>query len=673
MAHKDLIQIRDLTRQLNDWAYRYYVLDDPSVPDSKYDSVLEELKKLESKFPEYVQPDSPTLRVGAKAREDVKKHRHIEPMLSLANAYSLDDVRQFFDRAKRFLKVGEIGSDIFFSSIVEEKMDGLAMSLTYEEGLLTTATTRGDGIEGEEVTENIRTIKEIPLRLRQDAPKKIEVRGEIFMEHEGFKNFNLAMEAKGLKTYANPRNAAAGSVRLLDSTSAAERPLHFIAYQIVGWNHKQSEVLPLLKKLGFRINENYSQIDKLDEFKKLVERYEKIRAGTTLKYDIDGLVLKIDDTKLVEKLGSIANSPRWAVAYKLSPQEALTTVESIRIQVGRTGALTPVANLAPVTVTGVTVSSATLHNEDQLRAKDVRIGDTVWIRRAGDVIPEIVRVDLEKRPRGSKEFEMPKTCPTCGTKVLRDKSTLLCPNPECPTKRVELLKHFASRGAMDIRGLGDQWLEFFFENKFIQNISDIYALKEHREKLIKIEGLGEKSVNKILDAIENSKKQSPERFLYALGIGLIGQTTAEELLAGTGSIKKLFSLEKEALMELRNVGPETAEAVYLASKNKELQEELLKLEKLGVEAMRTQVKIVREGSKEGPLAGKIFVITGTLSRPRDEIKQDLKNLGATVTDSVSKNTSYLVAGESAGSKLGKAEKLGIPILGEADLKKLLKS
>jgi len=663
-------RIDELTRQLTDWGRAYYVEDNPLVPDATYDAFLRELRELEVANPKLRAPDSPTLRVGATPKDAFRKHPHLRGMLSLANAFNLEELQDFYARAARYLGSGET----FFTSTVEEKMDGLAMSLTFEDGLLTLAATRGDGVQGEEVTENARTVRDIPLRLK-DAPKeKIEVRGEVYIDHEGFHTLNAELEKKGQKVFANPRNAAAGSLRLLDSRITAERPLRFVAYQFVAsLRLPQDEVLKQLRAWGFRINERRYLCESFKELEKLVVKYEGLRKSgkEKLDFDIDGLVVKINDIRLAEALGNIANSPRWAVAYKLAPLEALTVVEKIDVQVGRTGALTPVAHLKPVTVGGVVVARATLHNEEQIRVKDVREHDTVWIRRAGDVIPEVVRVDASKRPPNSRPFKMPAQCPVCGGVTAVEKSQTVCTNPLCRAKLVERLKHFAARGAMDIRGLGDQWIERFFEMGTMKRLPDIYRLQEKRSDLLELEGRGEKSITKLLDSIDASKTQSLPRFLYGLGIDLIGETTAADLIQATGSLEKLFSLTEEELLELPNVGGETAKTVRRAAENRDLQREIRELAKLGVVAASQKLS-VGAGRPEGPFTGLAFVITGTLDRPRDEIKAALKALGATVSDSVSKNTAYLVAGEAAGSKLEKARKLNVPVLGASDLPSLLK-
>jgi DNA ligase (NAD+) len=687
-------RVRQLSDSLRQWSHAYHSDDNPMVPDATYDAALQELQALEAEHPELRFPDSPTLRVGAAPKESLAKHSHMEPMLSLANVFGIEEVRDFYKRAARLLgekettlAALEAGGDEIYPSVVEEKMDGLAMSITYERdgkgGRLVRATTRGDGTTGEDVTDNVRTIRNVPLSIEawpSHFTDRIEVRGEIYMTHKGFARLNEELAKEGTKLFANPRNAAAGSVRLLASRTTAKRPLLFYAYQIVlepgakaDKRLSQHEKLKQLEKLGFPVNPRHEVVSSLKTLENLVERYIKLRQTGELGYDIDGLVLKIDSAEIQAKLGSIANSPRWAAAYKLPAMEALTVLESIEVQVGRTGAITPVAHLKPVNLSGVVVSRATLHNQDQIDAKDVRVGDTVWVRRAGDVIPEVVKVDLSQRPAKSRPYKLPSECPRCGTPVVREKSAVVCPSAACPAKILERLRHFCSRRAMDVRGLGDQWIEEFYEKGWLRRVSDLYRLHEHADVMRETEGLGERSVEKMLKAIEASKTQTPARLLFGLGIDLIGETTAEELINATGGIRELFKLSEEELQELPNVGPETARTLANALADPQILREIDELERLGVEGPFREVEVVKAGEATGPLGGQIFVITGTLAQGRDEIRDALKALGATVTDSVSKKTNYLVAGEKAGSKLKKAESLGVRVLGQSELDAILKN
>ncbi|HVJ65566.1 MAG TPA: NAD-dependent DNA ligase LigA [Bdellovibrionota bacterium] len=668
MANKTFQRMKQLNEQLQDWAYAYYVLDNPKVPDAEYDALFRELQALEAEHPELKVPDSVTQRVGAPARVEVAKHSHLVPMLSLANVFDFDGLDDFMGRCSRALDI-DVAK---LKWVVEEKMDGLAMSLSYQDGVLVRGTTRGDGAVGEDITPNVKTLHDVPLKLRKKIDGLVEVRGEVFMEIEDFENLNRELEVQGKKVFANPRNAAAGSVRLLDSSVTAKRPLRFFAYQIVGRELDQDQTLAELKELGFAVNSKYRLIQSLGEMHALIESYEKARREKTLfDYDIDGLVIKLNSVSQQKTAGYIANSPRWAVAYKLPAVEALTKVNEIRIQVGRTGTLTPVAELEPVRVSGVVVSRATLHNEEQLRLKDIRVGDTVWIRRAGDVIPEVVRVDLDQRPKKTVAFEMPTKCPVCSGRVEKIKSAIKCVNAACPAKLLERLIHFADRKAMDIRGLGDQLIERFVELGRITTLPDIYRLKDHRDELVQLDGLGEKSIDKLLGQIETSKKQKPERLLFALGIDHVGKATAEQLVDEVGSIPALAAMELEALSEIANVGPETARTISEYFKSKAARSELEGLRQAGLEALSGKAAKVAKKVEGGALEGQTVVITGTLSCSRDEMADLLKRHGAKVSGSVSKKTSFVLAGESAGSKLDKAVELGVPVKSETELHKLL--
>jgi DNA ligase (NAD+) len=671
MANKTFQRMKQLNEQLQDWAFSYYVLDNPKVPDSEYDLLYRELEELERQNPTLKVPDSVTQRVGALARTEVAKHTHLVPMLSLSNVFDIDGLGDFMARCSRGLDVPLE----HLKWVVEEKMDGLALSLTYENGLLVRGTTRGDGVVGEDITPNVKTLEDIPLRLRKKIDGVIEVRGEVYIETDDFEKLNRELELKGKKIFANPRNAAAGSVRLLDSAVTATRPLRFFAYQFVGQELDQEDALALLKECGFVVNPKYRVVQSQKEISELVLSYEKMRREkTTFKYDIDGLVIKLNSVQHQKTIGCIANSPRWAVAYKLPAVEALTRVNEIRIQVGRTGALTPVAELEPVRVSGVVVSRATLHNEEQLRLKDIRVGDTVWIRRAGDVIPEVVRVDLDRRAADAEPFVFPNQCPACNGQVEKIKSALKCTNVACPAKLLERLIHFSDRKAMDIRGLGDQLVERFLDLGKITKLDDIYRFKEHREELVLLEGLGEKSIDKLIDQIEASKKQKPERLLFALGIDHVGRATAEQLIEETGSIESLSQMSADELSAISNIGPETARAISEYFHSPIGLAEVASLKNAGLEALnlKNQRPQKKAGASSGVLTGMTVVITGTLSCSRDEMADLLKRHGAKVSGSVSKKTSFVLAGESAGSKLDKAVELGVPLKSESELRALLK-
>lgn len=672
MTDKARKRILELSSQIRRWNDAYYLEDNPEVPDAVFDAAVLELKALESEFPELQQPDSPTLRIGAAPRDRFTKHTHKQPMLSLQNAFSIEDLEQFYERVRKL-----IDSDRqFFDTVVEEKMDGLAVSLLYENGELKVGATRGDGTVGEDVTDNIKTIRSIPLRLSQKYD--CEVRGEVFIDRDAFRKLNERLSKQGAKVFANPRNAAAGSLRLLDSKLSSKRPLRFFAYQIFdAIERTQEDSLLLLERLGFDVNPSWKKIVNFKQLDQLVQSYIKKRQedgeSSRFAFDIDGLVIKINEPNIVRALGSVGNAPRYAIAYKLPALEAISTVEKIEVQVGRTGALTPVAHMKPTLVGGVMVSRATLHNEDQIQQKDVREGDSVWIRRAGDVIPEIVRVDLTARKPRSVPFSMPTKCPVCATQVIRVKAITICPNQQCPARVSESIKHFASRRAMDIRGLGDQLIETLIENGLIKSIADIYRLNQHRELLENIEGLGEKSVGKVLAAIEESKLQTAPRLLFALGIDHIGETVAEKLLSACPSISFLFSDEGlKACESVSGIGPEILASLARASHNEQLQRDLRELKSFGLSGLLEVNPLTQNSTRSQVLCDLVFVITGTLDRPRDEIRDYLKSHGAAVTDSVSKKTSFVIAGEAAGSKLDKAQKLGVPILGLEDLELIFK-
>jgi DNA ligase (NAD+) len=664
-VNQKLVQglILELTQKLNSWADAYYAEDNPLVPDSVYDENLKKLRELEDLHPDLKLPESPTNRVGAKVREQFQKISHKVPMLSLANVFSIDELKAFLDRAARHMGTTQPP----FPLSCEEKMDGLAISLHYKNGSFHLGATRGDGEVGEDVTENLRTIRDIPLHLKGDYPKELEVRGEVYMELKAFERLNQKLQKEGKKLFANPRNAAAGNIRRLDSSITAKMPLRFFAYQVVGMKLDQSQALQKLSSWGFKVNSNWRTFNDLQSIEKSVREYEEIRKNFSRPYEFDGLVFKVDSFELQQELGFVTNSPRWAVAYKLPAIEMLTQIQKITIQVGRTGVLTPVAHLKPVNVGGVIVQRATLHNLDQIRAKDIREGDTVWIRRAGDVIPEIVKVVKEDRPAKTPVFEMPSECPECHEKIIATKSQHKCPNNLCPAQALERLRHFASRGAMDIVGLGDEWIEEFFNNNLVKNPSDFYLLKNHRNELLEKEGLGEKSVEKILAAIEKSKKQSASRLLFGLGINHVGERIAQDLLQHAGSLLDLTQMNSEKLLSCSGIGPEIAQSVSSYFAKKEVKHEIQKLRDLELLAFNEKVERI----SDGPLSGKTFVITGTLSTERSLIKKRLEGLGAKVSESVSKKTHYLLAGENAGSKLTKARELGVQILSESDLEKLI--
>mgnify|MGYP001292085903 CR=1 FL=1 len=657
----------ELREQLNLHNYRYYVLDDPQVPDSEYDRLMRELQSLEQQFPDLIVPDSPTQRVGAQPLDGFGEVLHRMPMLSLENAFSDTEMVDFDRRVRE--RLGEVGEVIYTA---EPKLDGLAISLRYESGLLVQAATRGDGSRGEDVTHNARTIPSVPLRLLgEDWPQVLEVRGEIYMPLAGFERLNQRARVNGEKGFANPRNAAAGSLRQLDPKITAQRPLAMYCYgfgEISGGPlaATQSESIRRLADWGLRISPEMRTVEGaagcLDYYREIGKR----RAA--LDYEIDGVVFKVDSLEQQQRLGFVSRAPRWAIAQKFPAQEEMTRLLAIDIQVGRTGALTPVARLEPVTVAGVTVTNATLHNEEEIRRKDIRVGDSVIIRRAGDVIPQVVRSIPEQRSTDARPFEMPQQCPVCGADVIRDadEAVVRCSGGLfCPAQRRQAIKHFAARRAMDIEGLGDKLVDQLVTLGMVETPADLFHLQ--LTALEGMERMGRKSAENLLAALEKSKRTSLGRFLFALGIREVGEATAQSLANHFGDLEPIMQADIDALLQVPDVGPVVAEHVFTFFRQAHNQEVIEALIRAGV---RWEAIAVPDLASQR-LAGKVFVITGTLSQPRDEIKQRLIALGAKVTGSVSKKTDYLIAGADAGSKLTKAETLGIAILDESGLNELL--
>ncbi len=650
-------ELRELLERYN---HAYYVLDDPLVPDAEYDRLFNELKDLEQARPELADPDSPTQRVGAKPLDAFSQVAHRVPMLSLENAFSDDELVDFDRRVRERLNTpGPI------TYCAEPKLDGLAVSLRYESGALVQAATRGDGATGEDITHNIRTIRAIPLRLRgAGVPAILEVRGEVYMPRDGFERLNEKRRNQDQKTFANPRNAAAGSLRQLDSRITAERPLTMYCYGVGEVSDeftasRYSELIQRLGEWGLRISPLMEPIEGLQGCIDYYNRLAEQRDG--LDYDIDGIVYKVDDLDQQRRLGFVSRAPRWAIARKFPAQEQLTRLLAIDVQVGRTGTLTPVARLEPVEVAGVTVTNATLHNEDEIRRKDVRIGDLVVVRRAGDVIPQIVGVAPDRRPDDAQTFVFPDHCPECGSDVIRDsdQAVVRCSGGLfCPAQRKEAIKHFASRRAMDIDGLGDKLVAQLVERELIHSPADLYALSA--EQLAGLERMGEKSAHNLVAALEKSKQTTLERFLFALGIREVGETTAKTLAKHFRDLKAVETADQEALIAVPDVGPIVADHVHTFFRQPHNLEVVQQLLAAGIH----WPEIPQDPAADQPLAGKTIVITGTLSRPRNEIKEQLEALGAKVTGSVSKKTDYLLAGEEAGSKRDKAEKLGVEIVGE---------
>ena len=645
--------------QIRHHDYCYYVLDAPEVPDAEYDRQYRKLIELEARNPELVASDSPTKRVGSAPVQGLDEVQHAMPMLSLSNAFAKDDVIEFDRRCREALGLDVVGY------VAEPKLDGLAVSLHYDNGRLVRAATRGDGNRGEDVTHNARTIRSIPLHLvGVDHPDQLEVRGEVYMSHTGFTRLNEAQRGSGGKLYVNPRNAAAGSLRQLDPRITASRPLAFYGYGVGLVNARaspesQSQMLDSLRHWGIRVN---PQVSVVSGAAGCIDYYEKIVAiREKLAYDIDGVVYKVDSFAAQKQLGFIARAPRWALAHKFPAQEELTVIQSIEVQVGRTGAVTPVARLQPVFVGGVTVSNATLHNASEIKRLDVRVGDTVIIRRAGDVIPEVVSVVLDRRIGGARAFRFPKRCPICGSDIVgdADQVVLRCSGGLfCSAQLKESIKHFASRRAMDIEGLGSKLVDQLVETGHVRDVADLFDLD--LEVLLSLERMGEKSARNLLDAIDHSQNTSLGRFLFALGIPQVGEATANTLAEHFATLDRLRAADQSQLQAVSDVGPVVAEGVIRFFSQTDNQQVIDRLLAAGVIWPDKQISVPSD-----KLAGKTFVLTGTLDQlTRDDAKQRLTDQGARVTGSVSGKTDFLVAGADPGSKLVKAEELGIPVLDE---------
>ena len=670
-----------LRRQIEQHNHAYYVLDAPTIPDAEYDRLFRELQALETDHPALITADSPTQRVGGKPLPGFAPVRHAVPMLSIRTATDAEPsgARAFDARVRRELELTEADPDVDYAA--ELKFDGLAINLRYEDGVLVRAATRGDGETGEDVTQNIRTVRRIPLRLAgNDAPQVLEVRGEAFMSRPDFERYNEGQRALGLPTLVNPRNGAAGSIRQLDPALAARRPLSFYAYglgETRGWElpATHSDVLDALAAFGLPVCEHRQAVQGAEGLISFHARMREMRDG--LPFDIDGVVYKVDSLALQQRLGFVTREPRWAVAHKYPAQEALTTVEAIEVQLGRTGAITPVARLAPVFVGGVTVTNATLHNEAEARRKDVRIGDTVVVRRAGDVIPEVVSVVLDKRPMKDlfggeplhPAFELPKACPVCGSAVERpeDEAIARCTGGLfCPAQRKQALLHFAGRRAMDIEGLGDKIVEQLVDNAIVKTPADLYKLG--LLAIVSLERLAEKSAANILAAIDKSRTTTLARFIFALGIRNVGEATARDLARHFGNLDALMAADLDRLQQVPDVGPVVAASVARCFAEPHNIEVIEQLRAAGVNWPEGDAL----ATVSSPIAGKTFVLTGTLpTLTRDEAKDMIEGLGGKVVGSVSKKTDYVVAGAEAGSKLDKAQALGVSILDEMQFRNLL--
>jgi DNA ligase (NAD+) len=660
-------EIEKLRNDIRYHEYRYYVLDNPEISDFEFDKLMRRLQELEAQHPELVTPDSPTQRVGGQPAQEFPKVRHSLPMLSLDNTYSVDELKDF-DR-----RVREISGRSKVEYVGELKLDGLSMALTYEDGVLTHGVTRGDGVEGEDVTANVRTIRSVPLRIdpkRSEVigdPRRFEVRGEVIMPRKAFEQTNAQREAAGEARFANPRNAAAGSMRQLDSRIVAQRKLDMFLYYLLVENREPLrehwQNLEALVKMGFKVNPNRRLCKSFEELMDYIQEWESKR--DSLGYEIDGIVVKVNDIPLWGELGTTAKSPRWAIAYKYAARQATTRVMDIRAQVGRTGTLTPVADLEPVDVGGVTVSHATLHNMDEIARLGVKIGDAVLIQRAGEVIPQVVKV-VKQAPEG-REFSMPKQCPVCGGDVHRAEGEVAyrCVNSACPARLKESLLYFAGRRTMNIDGLGDALVDQLVDKELVHDVADLYALTH--EQVANLERMGDKSASNLREEIENSKKASLARLIFALGIRFVGERTGQLLADHFASLDKLAQASEEALLEVEEVGPRVAEGILEFFREPRNLKVIEKLRKAGL-----QFEAAKVHKPEGNLAGKQFVLTGTLPRySRDEAKKMIEEAGGRVTGSVSKKTDYVVVGADPGSKLDKARALGVKTIEEGELLKLL--
>jgi len=661
-------RVQRLRKEIEYHNYRYYVLNDPVISDPEYDALMRELEELERQYPELITPNSPTQRVGAPPLEEFGTVEHTIPMLSLANAFNEEEVLEFDRRVKRFL-----GTDQDVEYTAEPKMDGVAVEVVYERGELVVGSTRGDGYRGEDITQNIRTIRTIPLFLMEDkepVPERLAVRGEVYMEIEDFKRLNREREERGEAPFANPRNAAAGSLRQLDPSITARRPLNIFFYgigEVVGREFEsQWEVLQTLPKWGLRVN---PLVELCPDIQRAVQYYRRILdLKDELPYEMDGVVLKVNSFELQRRLGEVSRSPRWAVAFKFPAEEATTRVLDIVVQVGRTGVLTPVALLEPVQVGGVEVKRATLHNMDEIERKDVRVGDTVLVHRAGEVIPEIIKVMKEKRTGKERKFQMPDRCPVCGSQVVRFPGEVAyrCIGISCPAQLKGRIRHFASRRAMDIDGLGEKLIDQLVEKGLVKDLADIYYLR--KEQLVDLERMAEKSAQNLLDAIEKSKDTTLARFLYALGIRHVGEHLAQVLAEHLGSLERFFTVDRDELLQIPEVGPEVAESVVRFFKDEGNRRVIEKMLRAGVrvEEPTEAAEVAR------PLEGKVFVFTGALEGiTREDAKRLVEQLGGRTASSVSRRVDYVVVGKDAGSKYDRARELGLTIIDEEEFKRLV--
>ena len=664
----DLAEADKLRREIRHNEYLYYVLDAPEITDAEYDRMMVRLRELEARYPDSIPADSPTQRVGGRASSQFTEVRHLEPLLSLGNVFSAEELRAFDERVRSGLPAG---SKVEY--VMEPKIDGLACSLIYENGKLVRAATRGDGVVGENVTANVRTIRSIPLTLKvpegEAVPELLDVRGEVYMPRQAFMRLNEQRAERGESEFANPRNAAAGSLRQLDPQVTASRSLSFFAYYLVGEGAqpKHSESLALLAHYGFKVSENYKVVENIDEAIKYIGDFNALRQG--LSYDTDGAVIKVNDVYQQRILGATGKDPRWATAYKYPPEQAETTLEDIDWRVGRTGVLTPTAVLTPVKLSGSVISRATLHNEDFIRAKDIRIGDRVVINKAGEIIPEVLRVVVEKRTGDEKEVEIPSVCPECGWRVERqgEEAAIRCTNPHCPALGREGLIHFVSRDAMNIDGCGPSVINALLDAGLVRDAADLYSLR--KEDLLKLERMGEKSADNLLAALAESKNNELDKLLFALGIRHVGAKVARILATEFGSMEKLQQAQPGELAQIRDIGDKIAESAVTwlnVPANIDLVERL-------AAAGLTMTFTPPASQEDNPFFGKTLVFTGTMpTLGRAEAKTMAQDVGAKVSGSVSKKTDYVIAGAEAGSKLEKAQQLGVTVIDEAEFLRLLK-
>lgn len=664
----DLAEADKLRREIRHNEYLYYVLDAPEITDAEYDRMMVRLRELEARYPDSIPADSPTQRVGGRASSQFTEVRHLEPLLSLGNVFSAEELRAFDERVRSGLPAG---SKVEY--VMEPKIDGLACSLIYENGKLVRAATRGDGVVGENVTANVRTIRSIPLTLKvpdgETVPELLDVRGEVYMPRQAFMRLNEQRAERGESEFANPRNAAAGSLRQLDPQVTASRSLSFFAYYLVGEGAqpKHSESLALLAHYGFKVSENYKVVENIDEAIKYIGDFNELRQG--LSYDTDGAVIKVNDVYQQRILGATGKDPRWATAYKYPPEQAETTLEDIDWRVGRTGVLTPTAVLTPVKLSGSVISRATLHNEDFIRAKDIRIGDRVVINKAGEIIPEVLRVVVEKRTGDEKEVEIPSVCPECGWRVERqgEEAAIRCTNPHCPALGREGLIHFVSRDAMNIDGCGPSVINALLDAGLVRDAADLYSLR--KDDLLKLERMGEKSADNLLAALAESKKNELDKLLFALGIRHVGAKVARILATEFGSMEKLQQAQPEELAQIRDIGDKIAESVVTWLN---VPADIDLVERLAAAGL-TMTFTPPASQEDNPFFGKTLVFTGTMpTLGRAEAKTMAQDVGAKVSGSVSKKTDYVIAGAEAGSKLEKAQQLGVTVIDEAEFLRLLK-